>query len=368
MKIPLLDLSAQFQGLESEVLPRIEAVVRSQRFILGPEVEEAEKRIADYCRVPFAIAVASGTDALILALRALGVGPGHEVITTPFTFYATASSVVHAGASPVFVDVEPDTCLIRADLIEAAVTERTRAIIPVHLFGQIADMGAIMAIAKKHGLLVLEDACQAIGAECEGKRAGAIGDAGALSFYPSKNLGGYGDGGMVVTGSKEIEEKVRLLRVHGARAEYRHEVIGYNSRLDTIQAAVLLAKLPHLDEWNRARRKNAAIYDRLFHDSPVKPLALRPGRTHVYNNYVIRAERRDQLMAHLKDQGIGCAVYYPEPLHRLPCFSRYLGKRDSFPASEQAARECLAIPVYPEMTEEMVEHVAKTVLAFYGQK
>ncbi|HUT54564.1 MAG TPA: DegT/DnrJ/EryC1/StrS family aminotransferase [bacterium] len=366
MNIPLVDLAAQFRGIEAEVLKRIESVVRAQRFILGPEVEEAEKKIAEYCGTPFGVGVASGTDALILSLRALGIGPGDEVITTPFTFYATASSVVHAGATPVFADIEPDTCLISAEAVEAAVTARTRAMIPVHLFGQCADMGRIMEIAQRHGLAVVEDACQAIGAEFEGRRAGAIGDAGALSFYPSKNLGGYGDGGMVVTRRADAAENLRLLRVHGAKSEYRHEVIGYNSRLDTIQAAVLLCKLPHLEQWGKARRKNAAIYGRRFAGTSVRPLALRPGRKHVYNNYVVRVPRRDELMAHLKALAIGCAVYYPEPLSKMACFARCVGGA-AFPAAEEAARTCLAIPAYPEMTEEMVESVADAVLAFFGE-
>jgi dTDP-4-amino-4,6-dideoxygalactose transaminase len=366
MNIPLVDLAAQFKSIEAEVLERIESVVRSQRFILGPEVEEAEKKIAALCGAPIGVGVASGTDALILSLRALGIGPGDEVITTPFTFYATAGSVVHAGAMPVFVDIEPDTCLISAEAVEAAVTARTRAIIPVHLFGQCADMGRIMEIAGRLGLAVIEDACQAIGAEFEGKRAGSIGDAGALSFYPSKNLGGYGDGGMVVTRREDVAANLRVLRVHGARSEYRHEVIGYNSRLDTIQAAVLLAKLPHLEKWGGARAKNAAIYDRRFAGSSVIPLARRRGRKHVYNNYVVRAPRRDELMAALKAQDIGCAVYYPEPLSKMACFERFVG--GAFPASEEAARTCLAIPAYPEMTPDMVEQVADAVLDFYGER
>jgi len=366
MKIPLIDLSAQFKSIESEVLERIEKVVRSQRFILGPEVEEAEREIAKYCHVPHAVGVASGTDALVLSLRAMGIGPGDEVVTTPFTFYATASSIVHAGATPVFVDIEPDTCLVRAEAIEDAITDRTRAIVPVHLFGQCADMGRIMDLAESRGLMVLEDACQAVGAEFDGRRAGSIGDAGALSFYPSKNLGAYGDGGMVLTRRDEVAQKVHMLRVHGASREYQHELIGYNSRLDSIQAAVLNAKLPRLDKWAEARRRHASRYDAEFKGGPVKPLANRAGGSHVYNNYVIRAPERDLLMPYLAERGIGCAVYYPEPLHRMPCFARYLNVKVSFPEAERAARECLAIPAYPEMTEEMVNRVAEAVVSFYG--
>jgi dTDP-4-amino-4,6-dideoxygalactose transaminase len=365
MKIPLIDLAAQFQSIKREVLAGIEKVVRSQRFILGPEVSEAEKKIADYCGVPHAIGVASGTDALVLSLKAAGIGPGHEVITTPFTFYSTASCIVHAGARPVFVDIEPDTCLISAEAIERAVTERTRAVIPVHLFGQCADMGAIMELAGERGLAVIEDACQALGARFEGRGAGSMGDAGALSFYPSKNLGAYGDGGMVLTRRDEVAQKVQMLRVHGASREYHHEVIGYNSRLDSIQAAVLLAKLPRLDGWAEARRRHAERYDQRFAKSQARPLACRPGRTHVYNNYVIRVPDRDRLRERLQGLGIGSAVYYPEPLHKMDCFARCLDPGASFPEAERAAEECLAIPCYPEMTEQMVDEVADAILSFF---
>lgn len=363
LKIPLLDLSAQYRSIAPSVMGRVEAVIESQQFILGPEVSLAEEEIAQYCGVDFAVGVASGTDALILTLQALGVGPGDEVITTPFTFYATASSIVHAGARPVFVDIEPETCLIRPDAIEAAITERTRALLPVHLFGQCADMGAVAEIASRHGLSVLEDACQAIGAELDGVRAGSLGDGAALSFYPSKNLGGFGDGGMVLTGKEEVADKVRKLRVHGA-SKNDHEIIGVNSRLDSIQAAVLVSKLPHLDEWIRTRRLHAAQYDERFRGSAIKPLETRAGRAHAYNNYVVRVGRRAELMAFLSEQGIGCAIYYKDPLHKMACFSQYAPEK-TLPESELAAQECLAIPVYPEMAEEAVDYVAGKVLGFY---
>lgn len=368
LKIPLLDLAAQEAGLERELRERVLAVLESRRFVLGPEVAELEQRIAEHCGVQHAIGVASGTDALILSLRALGLEPGGEVITTPFTFYSTASSIALAGGRPVFVDIDPETCLIRPDLIEKAVNKRTRGIIPVHLFGQLADMSPIMKLARAHGLFVLEDACQAIGAEQEGKKAGAFGDAAALSFYPSKNLGGIGDGGMVLTGRDDLAELLRRLRVHGAARQYHHDHIGYNSRLDTIQAAALLCKLPRLTQWARARRENADRYEKRFQDSPVKPLKTLSGNLHVYNNYVVRAPRRDELMAHLQDHGVGCAVYYPEPLHRMACFAPWLEPGSSFPAAERASRECLAIPVYPGMTTEMVERTADLILDFYRMR
>jgi len=365
IKIPLLDLKTQYRNMADQIKDRIMSVVESQRYIMGPEVSELENNIADYCGVPHAIGVASGTDALLLALKSFGIKEGDEVITTPFTFYSTASSIVHAGGRPVFADIDPDTCLVRPELIQAAITDRTRAIIPVHLFGQCADMDAINGLAKDRDIFVLEDACQAIGAKLSGRAAGSMGDAGALSFYPSKNLGAMGDGGMVLTTRDDIAEKMKVLRVHGASKEYHHEVIGYNSRLDTIQAAVLLAKFPHLDDWADKRAAHAKIYNQRFEKGPVKPLDTVSGARHVYNNYVVRAPKRDKLMEYLKGRGIGCAVYYPEPLHKMACFSQFMSDEE-FPGAETAAAECLAIPAYPEMTDDMVEEVASAVLGFYG--
>jgi len=366
IRIPLVDLSAQHRKLEREIKTRIEAVIDSGKFILGPEVSGLEEKLTAYCEARTALGVASGTDALLLSLKALGVAPGDEVITSPFTFYSTASTIVHAGAIPVFADIDPQTCLISPGLVEKAVTEKTAGIVPVHLFGQCADMDELNGIAKQRGLFVLEDACQAIGALYKGKKAGSLGDAAALSFYPSKNLGGFGDGGMVITVRQDVAEKVRLLRVHGAAKEYHHSVIGYNSRLDTIQAAALLAKFASLDEWIQNRRKNAARYNEWFQDAPVRPLLERPDRQGVFNNYVVRAERRDGLMEHLRDNGIGCAVYYPEPLHLMACFRPFMKEGEDFPEARRASEECLAIPVYPEMTEDMVDEVARAVLSFYG--
>lgn len=364
--IPLIDLSAQYRTVGEEIKRRLGAVMESHRFVLGPEVEEAENNIAEYCGTEFAIGVASGTDALLLSLKALGIGPGQEVITTPFTFYATASTIVHAGAVPVFADVNPDTCLISCEAVEAALTDRTRAIVPVHLFGQCADMDEIRRIARERGLAVIEDACQAIGARQGDEPAGSMGDAAALSFYPTKNLGVMGDGGMIVTSRPDLAEKIRMLRVHGASQEYQHKMIGYNSRLDTIHAATLLAKLPRLEGWAEARRIHAARYGRRFEGGPIRPLKVMPGATHVYNNYVIRAPQRDRLMAHLRENGIGCGVYYPESLHRMECFAPWVDGDAEYPETDRACLECLAIPVYPEMTEEMVDRVADQVLGFYG--
>jgi len=366
IKVPLLDLKAQYQGMAEEINERLKSVVESQCFILGPEVEALEKEISAFFGAKHAIGVASGTDALILSLKALGVGPGDEVITTPFSFYATASCIVHAGARPVFADIDPDTCLISPETVRSAVGERTKAVIPVHLFGQCAEMDALSRIAEEHGLKILEDACQAAGAEYRGRRAGAMGDAGALSFYPSKNLGGFGDGGMALTNGDETAGRIRTLRVHGASREYHHETIGYNSRLDEIQAAVLRVKLSRLEKWNQARRENAARYDRAFQDGPVKPLNRVPGSVHVFNNYVVRAPERDRLMDRLKKRGVGCAVYYPAPLHRMECFWGPEGKKPSLPGADQASRECLAIPVHPELTREMQDHVIESILEFYS--
>jgi dTDP-4-amino-4,6-dideoxygalactose transaminase len=341
-------------------------VVKSGRFILGPEVGELEKGLADYSGVKHAIGVASGTDALVIALRALGAGPGDEVITTPFSFYATASSIVHVGARPVFADIDPSTCLIRPDAIEAAITPKTKGVIVVHLYGQCCEMDQINAIAKKRGLFVIEDACQAVGAGYKGKRAGALADAAALSFYPSKNLGGMGDGGMVLTPRDDVADKVKLLRVHGAAKEYHHDLIGYNSRLDSIQAAILLAKLPHLDQWIEARQRHADIYHRKFQGTAVRPLDVLPERRCVYNNFVVRVEDREAMIERLKARDIGCGVYYPVPLHKLGCFAPMVPPGLDLPGADRACREVLAIPAYPEMTDGMVEEVAEAALAFEG--
>jgi dTDP-4-amino-4,6-dideoxygalactose transaminase len=371
MPVPLIDLRAQHASVAREVEAAIRAVVESQQFVLGPIVERFETEIARAIGARHAIGVASGTDALWLALRALDVGPGDEVITSPFTFFATAGAIHNAGARPVFADIEPDTFNLDPDRVTRAITPRTRAIVPVHLFGQMAAMEPLCELAERHGLAIVEDAAQAIGAKAavrgEWRSAGTVGRLGCFSFFPTKNLGGYGDGGLVTTDDDALAERIRRLRVHGSARRYLHEEVGVNSRLDAIQAAVLHAKLPHLAGWNERRRANAAWYDRRFAGlAPVRTPVARPDRFHVYHHYTIRAERRDELEAFLETRGIGCAVYYPLPLHLQPCF-RHLGYREGdCPEAERAAREVLSLPVYPELTEEQREEVAAAVEAFYA--
>ena len=363
MKVPLLDLKTQYASIRTEIRAAIDRVVESQTFILGPEVKAFEQEIAAYCRSSEAIGVSSGTDALLAALMAIGVRPGDEVITTPYSFSATAGSIARLGARPVFVDIDPKTFNIDAAAIAARITPRTQAIIPVHLFGQIANMPSILEIARQHRLRVIEDAAQAIGAELNGQRAGSIGDLGCISFYPSKNLGGFGDGGMVTTSDPELADKIRLLRSHGFRAKYYNELIGGNFRLDEIQAAVLRVKLKHLDAWNEARKRNALAYrENLRSVTSVELPPEVPNSRHVYNQFVIRSKRRDELMSHLKEQGIGTEIYYPAPLHVLPCFRNLGGYREGdFAVSETAAKESLALPVYPELKPEMIEFVCESI-------
>ncbi|NCC37396.1 MAG: DegT/DnrJ/EryC1/StrS family aminotransferase, partial [Chloroflexia bacterium] len=351
--MPLLDLKAQYATLREEIAAAIERVVASQQFILGPEVEAFEQEVAAYSQCADGIGVSSGTDALLVALMAIDLQPGDEVITTPYTFFATAGSIARLGGHPVFVDIDPLTYNIDPAGIEAAITSRTRAIMPVHLFGQMADMEPIMGIAEYHGLYVIEDAAQAIGAEYRGRRAGSIGHMGCFSFFPSKNLGGFGDGGMVTTNDPKLAERIRLLRGHGAHPKYYHRLIGGNFRLDALQAAVLRVKLKYLDGWTAARQHNAERYRQLFSAAGANiglPQDAGYGR-HIYNQFVIRSTRRDELMAHLKAHQIGCEIYYPIPLHIQECFASLGYEVGSFPASEDAAEEVLAIPVYPELGE-----------------
>lgn len=377
MGVPLLDLKAQYAAIRAEVTAAVSAVMESQQFILGAQVTELERAVAEYSGCRHAVGVSSGTDALLVALMAEGIGPGDEVITSPFSFFATAGCVSRVGARPVFVDIEPASFNIDPAKLEAAVTPRTRAIIPVHLFGQMADMDPILDLAERHHLVVIEDAAQAIGAEYKGRRAGSIGHYGCFSFFPSKNLGGAGDGGMVTTNDDGKAERIRVMRNHGAKPKYFHHVIGGNFRLDTLQAAVLLVKLRHLDAWTAARQRNAGTYRRLFRESGVVgettdaggandlglPVEL-PARRHIYNQFVIRVGRRDDLRALLTEREIGHEVYYPVPFHMQACFTG-LGYRDGdFPASERAAREVLALPIYPELTEEMIAKVASAVIDF----
>ncbi|PDV99804.1 DegT/DnrJ/EryC1/StrS family aminotransferase [Candidatus Chloroploca asiatica] len=361
--IPLLDLKAQYATLREEIAAAIERVVASQQFILGPEVEAFEQEVAAYSQCTYGIGVSSGTDALLVALMAIDLQPGDEIITTPYTFFATAGSIARLGGHPVFVDIDPITYNIDPAGIEAAITSRTRAIMPVHLFGQMADMEPIMGLAEYHGLYVIEDAAQAIGAEYRGRRAGSIGHMGCFSFFPSKNLGGFGDGGMVTTNDPKLAERIRLLRGHGAHPKYYHRIIGGNFRLDALQAAVLRVKLTYLDEWTAARQQNAERYRQLFSAAGANiglPEDAGYGR-HIYNQFVIRSERRDDLMAHLKAHQIGCEIYYPVPIHLQECFSRLGYEVGNFPASEDAAEETLAIPVYPELGEERQARIVDTI-------
>lgn len=380
MKVPLLDLRAQYAGLREEIVPAIEELCESQMFILGAAVESFEKKMADYCGTSHAIGVSSGTDALVVSLMALGIGPGDGVITTPFTFFATAGSIVRLGAVPVLVDIDPVTFNIDPVQIEALLASppdslkdvNLKAIMPVHLYGQCVDMDPIIAVARKYNLAVVEDACQAIGAEYPGadgpRRAGAMGDFGCFSFFPSKNLGGFGDGGMVTTNDAELADKVVKLRNHGMHPKYYHAMIGGNFRLDALQAAVLEIKLAKLESWHEGRRKNAAHYDQRFAGSPVKsPAAVYKDKGvtnhHIYNQYVIRVPDRDAVVAHLRAEDIGCDIYYPVSLHEQECFKDLGYSKGDMPASEKASAEVMAIPIYPEMTTEMLDAVADAVLS-----
>ena len=369
MNVPLLDLHAQYESLREEMMARVERVFESQQFVLGAEVAELEQEIARYSNARHAIGCANGSDALLLALMALGIGADDEVITTPFSFFATASAMARLGARPVFVDINPQTYNLDPQKLEAAITDRTRAVMPVHLYGQCAEMQEISAIAKQHNLRVVEDAAQAIGADDVAGRAGSLGDIGCFSFYPSKNLGGAGDGGIMTTNDDELAEKLKILRVHGGERRYYHRFIGINSRLDALQAAVLRVKLPRLDEWSDARAAHAATYTRLFTDAglteEITTPFVRAGVRHIYHQYVIRAQRRDELFEHLKQHGVGTDIYYPVPLHLQECFG-YLGYAEGdFHEAERAARETLALPVYPELTLEQQEYVVEVIDSFY---
>ncbi len=369
--VPLLDLKAQYVTIQDEVRAAMDRVLDSQYFILGPEVKALEEEVAAYSHCQYGIGVSSGTDALLVALMALDLQPGDEVITTPYTFFATAGSVARLGGKMVFVDIDPESYNIDPAAIEAKITDRTRAILPVHLYGQMADMAAIMAIAARHDIPVIEDAAQAIGSEEEGRRAGSIGNLGCFSFFPSKNLGGFGDGGMVVTNDEALAQKMTLLRGHGAKPKYYHKVVGGNFRLDALQAAVLRVKLQHLDDWTAGRQANAAIYRQLFQelglDEVVGLPVERPNVRHIYNQFIIRCPQRDELMAHLKEHQIGCEIYYPVPMHVQECFADLGYGQGDFPHSEAAAAETLAIPVYPELTATMQRTVVETIAAFYDR-
>ncbi|MGO9125748.1 MAG: DegT/DnrJ/EryC1/StrS family aminotransferase [Terriglobales bacterium] len=367
---PFLDLKAQYRSIRAEIDAAIQRVMESQHFILGPEVESFEKEIAAYSQVRFGIACASGSDALLLALMALEVGPGDEVVTTPFTFVATCGAIARLGARPVFVDIDPGSYNIDPEKLEVAITAKTKAIIPVHLFGMAADMDAIMQIANLRGVPVVEDAAQAIGATYAGQPAGSIGICGCLSFFPSKNLGGAGDGGMLITSDTAFADRTRVLHTHGGRSKYEYELIGMNSRLDALQAAILRVKLGHLDFWTEGRQQKAESYSRAFRsrglDQVMKLPKVLPKCNHIYNQYVIRVPRRDQLKAHLRACGVPTEIYYPTPLHLQRAFN-YLGYTPGdLPESETASREVLAVPVFPEMSAEQQSLVVESIAAFYS--
>jgi dTDP-4-amino-4,6-dideoxygalactose transaminase len=364
--VPLLDLQAQYATLKSEIMPAIEAVCDSQWVCLGPAVQAFEKEVAAYCGCAHAIAVSSGSDALLAALMALEIGPGDEVITTPFTFFATAGAVVRLGARPVFVDVDPVTMNIDAQAIAQAIGPRTKVILPVHLFGQMADMTAINSLAREHNLRVIEDAAQAIGSRQNDRSAGTVGDMGCFSFYPTKNLGAFGDAGLVTTGDADLAGQLRILRDHGQNPRYYYHRVGGNFRMDGIQGAVLGVKLKYVEQWNEKRRRNAALYDRLLQGGPVETPAITAGNVSVYHQYTLRAPRRDKLQAYLIEQNIGCAVFYPKPLHLQPCFADLGHREGDFPVSERLAAEVLSLPIYAELNDAQIEHVAQTVLRFYG--
>ena len=353
--IPFIDLVPQFNAMSAEIMATVEKVFTEQKFILGDEVSELEREIANYCDARHAIGCNSGTDALIIALQALDIGEGDEVITTPFSFFATASSICRAGATPVFVDIDPETFNLDPRAVEEAITPRTRAIMPVHLFGQCCDMDALWRIAQKYELEIVEDACQAIGAEFQGRRTGVLGSVGCFSFFPTKNLGGAGDGGMMTTDDPDLAQRLKCLRVHGDVGQYEHIEVGMNSRLDSLQAAVLRVKLKRLDDWSEARQRNADQYAEMFRregilDTIVLP-KIGPNRRHVFNQYCIRVRQghRDQMMQQLKARKIGCAVYYPKPLHLQKCFKSLGYRPGQFPEAEAASRDILALPSYPEL-------------------
>jgi dTDP-4-amino-4,6-dideoxygalactose transaminase len=367
--VPMLDLHAQYAAIKSELDAAVRRVLDAQHFINGPEVAQLEAEVARYCGAKHCVGVSSGSDALLVALMALGVGPGDEVITTPYTFFATAGAVVRLGARPVFVDIDPDTYNLDPAGVEARVTPRTKALLPVHLFGQCADMDPLLDVARRHGLAVVEDAAQALGAEDKGRRAGSMGDVGCFSFFPSKNLGGFGDGGAVTTNDPELADRMALLRNHGARPKYFHKIVGGNYRLDTLQAAVLLVKLQHLDAWSARRQQHAAFYTEQLARAGWPAGSVTPPRVvasrHIFNQYVLRVADRDTLREHLRQQQVGSEVYYPQPMHLQECFADLGHRAGEFPESERAARDTVAVPVYPELTPGQRQHVVDALASFY---
>ncbi|MBA3037530.1 MAG: DegT/DnrJ/EryC1/StrS family aminotransferase [Desulfobacterium sp.] len=365
MKVPFLDLKSQYLSIKKETDHAIQQVIDNCAFAGGPFVERFEKAFAPYCQCKEAIGVGSGTDALWIALIALGIGDGDEVITVPASFIATAEAISFSGAKPVFVDVNEATCNMNPDLIEAAITSRTKAIIPVHLFGQMADMDPIIKIAKKHNLFVIEDACQAHGAEYKGQRAGSVGDAGCFSFYPGKNLGAYGEAGAVVTNNTELSETMRIFRDHGQSKKYYHKMVGWNGRMDGIQGAILEVKLKHLCAWNDARRKNAGIYKELLEDINSILLPFETSHTkHVYHIYAIRTVRRDKLIEYLTGKGISCGIHYPVPIHLQDAYKAMGLKKGSFPMAEKCADEFVSLPMFPELNRDQIEYIVQEIRNF----
>lgn len=373
--VPLLDLKGQYRSIKPEIDEAVARVIESQRFINGPEVVALEEEIAAYCGAGHCVGVSSGSDALLVALMALEVGPGDEVITTPYTFFATVGAIRRVGATPVFVDIDPLTYNIDPGQIADRISPQTKAVIPVHLYGQCAEMDPILELAARHGLAVIEDAAQAIGSEYRGRRAGSMGTVGCFSFFPSKNLGAFGDGGAVTTGDADLAERIRVLRNHGAQPKYFHRFVGGNFRLDALHAAVLRVKLKHLDAWTAARQRNAAFYDGAFAETGLTSGAPQGAalslpavvqQRHIFNQYVLRAERRDELLRHLKARSIGCEIYYPLALHEQECFLDLGYERGNFPESERAAASTIAIPIYPELTDVQKQSVVNAVAAFYG--
>ena len=370
MNVPMLDLVAQYNAIKGDVLPAMMQVIEKQQFIMGAWVPQLETEVAKLSHARHGIGCASGTDALLLPLKALNLKPGDEIITTPFTFFATAGTIHNAGGTPVFVDIQPDTFNIDPAAVKRAITPRTRAIMPVHLYGQMADMLELMQIGRSKGVKVIEDAAQAIGArrkiDGEWRMAGELGWVTGYSFFPSKNLGAWGDAGMMVTSDNAVAERLKKLRLHGGAKQYHHDEVGTNSRLDSLQAAILLAKVPHLAAWSAQRREHAAYYTKALADvQQVKPPVVDLANEHIFHQYTLRAERRDELAAHLKKEGIGHAVYYPVPLHRQPCFA-HLGYKDgSLPQAEQAAREAISLPIYPELTRTQLDRVIDAIRGFY---
>lgn len=363
MNIPLLDLKSQYISIKDEIDSAIGRVLQAQNFVLGEDLEKLEEEVAEYCMAKYGIGVASGTDALFLSLKALGIKEGDEVITTPFTFIATTEVISNLGAVPVFIDIDKKTYNIDTGLIEAMITKRTKAILPVHLYGQCADMHPILELAKRHNLKVIEDCAQAIGAEYKGNKAGSMGDAGCISFFPSKNLGAFGDGGMVVTNNKDIADSIRSLRVHGANTSkrYYHDIVGYNSRLDNLQAAILRVKLKYLDRWIEMRRKTAAIYNVALSNFGIIVPFMPEGNTHTYHLYVIALRDRDRVLKYLVDTGIESRAYYPLPLHIQKCYSALGYNKGDFAVSEWASENTLAIPIYPELKDEEIKRIVNTI-------